>query len=357
QIAVSGTGPVLVVWSDCYILVSTVYHVFIRWYIRHFGKEEKEEEMRVEEEKKKEETEAVEKEEEQGRRSDGGGERRRKKRRRRVRRIALEFYVMKKGERLPVRGPSATRRFCQKLIVDGRLKKKSTVGGRLRKKNGRRVKEEKKKKRRKNTSPAHRRRPQVARTRGRFLSCTRRRSVSPHGEKDRGDDNKDARHAKTYEIALKDKDFVEGPLSHTNLDNGAGQGQVVTCSGAYKDGSLRIVRNGIGINEQWHGDFFEVQVLLATGGGHLVYLEIGNGKLAEVKHVQLDYEISCLDINPSGENPNYSTLAAVGMWTDISVRIFSLPSLELLAKENLGGEIIPRSVLLCTFEGVSRFGA
>ena len=29
-----------------------------------------------------------------------------------------------------------------------------------------------------------------------------------------------------------------------------GQGQVVTCSGAYKDGSLRVVQNGIGINEQ-----------------------------------------------------------------------------------------------------------
>ncbi|KAI9091588.1 hypothetical protein K1719_028031 [Acacia pycnantha] len=28
------------------------------------------------------------------------------------------------------------------------------------------------------------------------------------------------------------------------------QGQVVTCSGAFKDDSLRIVRNGIGINEQ-----------------------------------------------------------------------------------------------------------
>jgi DNA damage-binding protein 1 len=27
------------------------------------------------------------------------------------------------------------------------------------------------------------------------------------------------------------------------------QGQVVTCSGAFKDGSLRVVRNGIGINE------------------------------------------------------------------------------------------------------------
>jgi DNA damage-binding protein 1 len=29
-----------------------------------------------------------------------------------------------------------------------------------------------------------------------------------------------------------------------------GQGQVVTCSGASKDGSLRIIRNGIGIHEQ-----------------------------------------------------------------------------------------------------------
>ena len=29
-----------------------------------------------------------------------------------------------------------------------------------------------------------------------------------------------------------------------------GQCQVVTCSGAYKDGSLRVIRNGIGINVQ-----------------------------------------------------------------------------------------------------------
>ncbi|KAL6991596.1 DNA damage-binding protein 1a [Sarracenia purpurea var. burkii] len=93
-----------------------------------------------------------------------------------------------------------------------------------------------------------------------------------------------------------------------------------------------------------------VLVLLATGGGHLVYLEIGDGILTEVKHAQLEYEVSCLDINPIGENPNYSQLAAVGMWTDISVRIFSIPDLNLVTKENLGGEIIPRSVLLCSFE-------
>ncbi|CAH8385815.1 unnamed protein product [Eruca vesicaria subsp. sativa] len=232
-----------------------------------------------------------------------------------------------------------------------------------------------------------------------------------------------------------------------------GQGQVVTCSGAFKDGSLRIVRNGIGINEQasvelegikgmwslkssvdeafdtflvvsfisetrilamnledeleeteiegflsqvqtlfchdavynqlvqvtsnsvrlvssttrelrdeWHSPAgFTVnvatanasQVLLATGGGHLVYLEIGDGKLTEVQHAVLEYEVSCLDINPIGDNPNYSQLASVGMWTDISVRIFSLPELTLITKEQLGGEIIPRSVLLCSFEGIS----
>lgn len=95
-----------------------------------------------------------------------------------------------------------------------------------------------------------------------------------------------------------------------------------------------------------------MQVLLAAGGGHLVYLEIGDGLLTQVAHAQLEYDISCLDINPIGGNSSYSQLAAIGMWTDISVRIFSLPDLKLLTKENLGGEIIPRSVLLCAFEGV-----
>ncbi|GLT64999.1 hypothetical protein SLA2020_374570 [Shorea laevis] len=232
-----------------------------------------------------------------------------------------------------------------------------------------------------------------------------------------------------------------------------GQGQVVTCSGAYKDGSLRIVRNGIGINEQasvelqgikgmWslgtsiddpfdtflvvsfinktrilamnledglkekeiegfssqvqtlfchdavYNQLIQVtsssvrlvgsmsgelrnewnapsgysinvatanatQVLLATGGGHLVYLEIGDGILTGVNNTRLEFEVSCLDINPIGGNPNYSQLAAVGMWTDISVRVFSLPDLNLVAKELLGGEIIPCSVLLCSFEGIS----
>ncbi|RWW24852.1 hypothetical protein GW17_00010834 [Ensete ventricosum] len=76
-------------------------------------------------------------------------------------------------------------RLKKKSTIGNRLREKSTVGGRLRKKKGRRGKEEKKKRRRKNTSPARRCRPRVAR--GRFFSRARRRSVSPRGEKDRGD--------------------------------------------------------------------------------------------------------------------------------------------------------------------------
>lgn len=232
-----------------------------------------------------------------------------------------------------------------------------------------------------------------------------------------------------------------------------GQGQVVTCSGAFKDGSLRIVRNGIGINEQasaelpgikgiWslrsstadiydtflvvsfvretrilamnsedeleeteiegfasdaqslfchdavHDQLVQVtaisvrlvsassrklltewrvpsgysiivatanatQVFLATGGGNLVYLEIGEGSLTEVKHLEIEYDVSCLDINPIGDNPVRSDLAVVGLWKEHSIRIFSLPNLELITSRNLGEDVPPRSVLLCRFEGIS----
>lgn len=34
-------------------------------------------------------------------------------------------------------------------------------------------------------------------------------------------DNKDFRHVKTYEVNLKDKDFVDGPWNQHNLDGGS----------------------------------------------------------------------------------------------------------------------------------------
>ncbi|RZS09459.1 hypothetical protein BHM03_00040542 [Ensete ventricosum] len=118
-----------------------------------------------------------------------------------------------RSARLSVRGPPATGWFRQKSTVGGRLKKKSTVdgrlrekstvGGRLRKKKGRRRGKEKKKREERiprppavaargrlravaaRGSPVCGHRPRVAH--GRFFSRTRRRSVSPRGETDRGD--------------------------------------------------------------------------------------------------------------------------------------------------------------------------
>lgn len=227
-----------------------------------------------------------------------------------------------------------------------------------------------------------------------------------------------------------------------------GQGQLVTCSGAFKEGSLRIIRNGIGIQEHasidlpgikgmWAlqvgsdtkfdntlvlafvgqtrvlslngeeveeteipgfcGDqqsFFcgnvahkqlvqitpvsvrlidessrqliaewsppedkhisvascnSVQIAIATGCT-IFYLEILEGKLEMKGHVKLEVEVACLDISSIKDSP-YSNFVAVGLWTDITTRILRIPDLSEITKEHLGGEIIPRSVLMACFEG------
>ena len=51
-----------------------------------------------------------------------------------------------------------------------------------------------------------------------------------------------------------------------------GQGSLVTCSGAGKDGSLRIVRNGIGINEQARIELPGIKGLWSVRSGEQVYL-------------------------------------------------------------------------------------
>ncbi|RWW61284.1 hypothetical protein BHE74_00031666, partial [Ensete ventricosum] len=131
--------------------------------------------------------------------------------------------------RLSVRGSPAIGRFRKKSTVGGRFWPSAVDFGYRRSIEGeidrrRSIEEEKgkkkrkrikKKRRRKNTSPARcrgprvacvpsplagclravvacglparRRRPRIARNRGRFFPRARRRSISPRGEKDRGD--------------------------------------------------------------------------------------------------------------------------------------------------------------------------
>ncbi|XP_015904539.1 DNA damage-binding protein 1 [Parasteatoda tepidariorum] len=225
-----------------------------------------------------------------------------------------------------------------------------------------------------------------------------------------------------------------------------GQGQLVTCSGAYKEGSLRIIRNGIGIHEhasidlpgvkglwplrvdsdkyddtlilsfvgqtrvltmageeveetnvsgidisqqtylcanvrfdqiiqvtatsirlisrptkkvlsQWMPPHGETICVVSANASQLVlalrtdlyYFEIFEEELRQVGHTVLEFEIACLDVNPL-DTSEKTSICAVGCWTDISIRILSLPSLKELHKEMLGGDIIPRSILAAAFE-------
>eukprot|EP01127_Copromyxa_protea_P023249 TRINITY_DN865_c0_g2_i1.p1 TRINITY_DN865_c0_g2~~TRINITY_DN865_c0_g2_i1.p1 ORF type:complete len:1099 (-),score=249.89 TRINITY_DN865_c0_g2_i1:13-2826(-) len=234
-----------------------------------------------------------------------------------------------------------------------------------------------------------------------------------------------------------------------------GQGQVVTCSGAFKDGSLRVVRNGIAINEHaqlelpgikgiWYlqppslnpsekylvmsfvgetrvlsmsgdnleeveieglqldqqtiycsnvtggdqyiqvttkgvylvnaatekktaswaprdaGDSITVcscnseQIILATGGVNLVLLEVSDSNLTFVGTTKMSHEISCLNINPVGvSNNKKARMCAVGLWSDISIKILAIPDFQEIRSVPIEGEIIPRSVLFYTFDDVT----
>jgi len=239
-----------------------------------------------------------------------------------------------------------------------------------------------------------------------------------------------------------------------------GQGQIVTCSGVYRDGTLRVIRNGIGIADMasiplegikgiWSlkpptkpstGSYYYDKYLVASFIGYtkilafegediedteiagfdldaqtidcvslfshnlyiqitqksinlidtvslkkvdswqppnsasiinlssrnnnqilisigkdVYYFEISHDRrLCFMKQVSLPHEISCLDISSFGdERHSNSVICAVGLWTDISIRLLALPSLEQVSIESLGGEIIPRSILMISFEGVA----
>ncbi|GLE04253.1 hypothetical protein PINS_up013164 [Pythium insidiosum] len=279
-------------------------------------------------------------------------------------------------------------------------------------------------------------------------------------------------------VEVLDRYVNIGPITDfcvMDLDR-QGQGQIVTCSGADKDGSLRVIRNGIGINEQavtempgikgmWAlresfasehdkyllqsyvneirvlaidandemeereipafantktllcrnllGDAWlqvteseirvidsqrltvcstwappagvritvaganPTQVVIATSGGVIVYLEVSNRQLVEMAQTRMEFEIACIDVTPtqvpahsmpddgdvkmgggySASNGLHwetnllrSSICVVGLWTSFSVCVLQLPSLQHLTKEPLGNDLLPRSVLCSSFD-------
>ncbi|RWW27952.1 hypothetical protein GW17_00007589 [Ensete ventricosum] len=113
-------------------------------------------------------------------------------------RFAISTCTVRYGRYIPARQVTGTRTACYRAVppkidcrrsisvVGGRLKKKSTVGSRLREKStvGGRLR---KKKGRKRGKEEKRSGEYLDCGAGRFFSRARRRSVSPCGEKDRGD--------------------------------------------------------------------------------------------------------------------------------------------------------------------------
>jgi len=103
---------------------------------------------------------------------------------------------------------------------------------------------------------------------------------------------------------------------------------------------------------------------LGLNDGELVYLEIHDLSIREVKRVKFKHEIACVDATPLGDDdvemdvvedeededmstktqstpPRKRTLRAshiaVALWTDISVHILELPTLRETHVENLQG--------------------
>lgn len=233
-----------------------------------------------------------------------------------------------------------------------------------------------------------------------------------------------------------------------------GQGQMITCSGSFKEGSLRIIRNGIGIQEhacidlpgikgmwalklgiddspydntlvlafvghtriltltneeveeteiggflsdrqtffcgnvdhdqiiqitsisarlinvksgalvyEWKpgsGDGDRISVvacnnsqLVCASACEVFYVEIMENELVEKGRTTLPHEVACLDISLLDPKTSRANLIAVGLWTDISVTILKVPTLQILNNEKLGGEMIPRSILMTNFEGIN----
>ncbi len=75
-----------------------------------------------------------------------------------------------------------------------------------------------------------------------------------------------------------------------------------------------------------------------------MYLELRENGIEQKGHVKLDAEVSCVDISPLADDAEAASLLAVGTW-DMQVHVYSLPAMTCLVSEQIGGEVIPRSVL------------
>ena len=75
------------------------------------------------------------------------------------------------------------------------------------------------------------------------------------------------------------------------------------------------------------------QVVVAMGS-ELRYLNVTGAAIHAVAVTVLEHEVACVDVTP-GAGATTSTICAVGLWTDISVRVLHLDTLTQLVKVRL----------------------
>ncbi|CAD5126044.1 DgyrCDS14217 [Dimorphilus gyrociliatus] len=92
------------------------------------------------------------------------------------------------------------------------------------------------------------------------------------------------------------------------------------------------------------------QIVIASAA-QFVYFEIIDGSAQKINSLEIEYEIACMDVTPRGTS-NRTNILCLGVWTDMSIFIFELPTLEKLFYYKLPGNIIPRSILTGVFGDV-----
>ncbi|SNX84516.1 related to UV-damaged DNA-binding protein [Melanopsichium pennsylvanicum] len=93
------------------------------------------------------------------------------------------------------------------------------------------------------------------------------------------------------------------------------------------------------------------QLIIALSDKTLLYFAVESGALVERKRVQLEHEVSCVDVSPlvPGKEARY---VACGFWQSRSVQIFSLPELDPVGQSSVVQQrftAVPRSILLHHF--------
>ncbi|KAI8611132.1 CPSF A subunit region-domain-containing protein [Chytriomyces sp. MP71] len=84
------------------------------------------------------------------------------------------------------------------------------------------------------------------------------------------------------------------------------------------------------------------RVVLALRGNQIIHLEVEAGALVEKGRGVTEHEVTCLDVHDEG------SFLVAGMWTDGTVRVFSVETMEEIRAETLGGDLLPRSVKIAT---------